>query len=196
MTKKHYESDAPQKPVEMPEGAALVEPPAEAVARLEREAGESQDRYLRLAAEFDNYKKRMTRERTETWGKAQADVVQRLVDALDDLARFAHVDPATTDAKAIHDGVYLVERKIWKEMEALGVRRLDETGGRFDPAVHEAVTVAPAATPDEDNTVGRVLQAGYRLGGQLIRPARVLVLKWQERSEPDAEQGGELGGEG
>ena len=196
MTKKHHESDAPQKPVEMPEGAALVEPPAEAVARLEREAGELQDRYLRLAAEFDNYKKRMTRERTETWGKAQADVVQRLVDALDDLARFAHVDPATTDAKTIHDGVDLVERKIWKEMEALGVRRLDETGGRFDPAVHEAVTVAPAATPEEDNTVGRVLQAGYRLGGQLIRPARVLVLKWQERSGADAEQGGDLGGEG
>jgi len=49
---------------------------------------------------------------------------------------------------------------------------------RFDPAVHEAVTVAPAASPEQDNTVGQVLQAGYRLGGQLVRPARVLVLKW------------------
>ena len=120
----------------------------------------------------------MSRERTETWGKAQADVVQRLVDALDDLARFAHVDPAATDAKTIHDGVDLVERKIWKELETLGVRRLDETGVRFDPAVHEAVTVAPAASPEQDNTVGQVLQAGYRVGGQLVRPARVLVLKW------------------
>ena len=189
MTRKHHESDAPQKPVDMPEGAAIVEPSGEALAEL-------QDRYLRLAAEFDNYKKRMTRERTESWGKAQADVIQRLVDALDDLARFAHVDPATTDAKTIHDGVDLVERKIWKELDALGVRRLDETGARFDPAVHEAVTVAPAATPEQDNTVGQVLQAGYRLAGQLIRPARVLVLKWQDRSEPAAERGGELGGEG
>jgi len=196
MTKKHHESDAPQRPIDMPEDAAIVEPPGEAVARLEREVGELQDRYLRLAAEFDNFKKRVARERTETWGKAQADVLQRLVDALDDLARFAHVDPATTDAKTIHDGVDLVERKIWKELDAVGVRRLDETGGRFDPAVHEAVTVAPAATPEQDNTVGQVLQAGYRLGGQLIRPARVLVLKWQERSEPEAERGGELGGEG
>ena len=196
MTKKHHESDAPQRPIDMPEDAAIVEPPGEAVARLEREVGELQDRHLRLAAEFDNFKKRVARERTETWGKAQADVLQRLVDALDDLARFAHVDPATTDAKTIHDGVDLVERKIWKELDAVGVRRLDETGGRFDPAVHEAVTVAPAATPEQDNTVGQVLQAGYRLGGQLIRPARVLVLKWQERSEPEAERGGELGGEG
>src|SRR5204863_5174328 len=160
MTKKHHDSDAPQKPVDMPEGAAVAEPAAEAVARLEREVAEVQDRYLRLAAEFDNYKKRMTRERTESWGKAQADVIQRLVDALDDLARFAHVDPATTDARTIHDGVDLVERKIWKELDALGVRRLDEAGARFDPAVHEAVTVAPAATPEQDNTVGQVLQAG------------------------------------
>src|SRR3989454_7262807 len=165
MTKKHHESDAPQKPVDMPEGTAIIEPPGEAVARLEREVGKLQDRYLRLAAEFDNFKKRVTRERTETWGKAQADVLQRLVDALDDLARFAHVDPATTDAKTIHDGVDLVERKIWKELDAVGVRRLDETGGRFDPAVHEAVTVAPAATPEQDNTVGQVLQAGYPLRG-------------------------------
>ena len=100
------------------------------------------------------------------------------MDALDDLARFAHIDPAATDAKAIHDGVDLVERKIWKELEALGVRRLDEAGVRFDPAVHEAVTVAPAQSADQDNTVGQVLQAGYRLGAQLLRPARVLVLKW------------------
>src|SRR5712691_8390294 len=171
MTKKDKETAAPEQPGEVPEGAAVVEPPAEALARLE-------DRYLRLAAEFDNYKKRMTRERSETWGKAQADVVQRLVDAFDDLARFAHVDPATADAKTIHDGVELVERKIWKELETLGVRRLDEIGVRFDPAVHEAVTVAPAASPEQDNTVGQVLQAGYRLGGQLVRPARVLVLKW------------------
>ena len=178
MSKKDKEAETPEPPSAVPEGAAVVEPPTEAVARLESQAAELQDRYLRLAAEFDNYKKRMSRERAETWGKAQADVVQRLVDALDDLARFAHIDPAATDAKTIHDGVDLVERKIWKELEALGVRRLDEAGVRFDPAVHEAVTVAPAQSADQDNTVGQVLQAGYRLGAQLLRPARVLVLKW------------------
>src|SRR5256885_10776205 len=182
MTKKHHESDAPQRPIDMPEDAAIVEPPGEAVARLEREVGELQDRYLRLAAEFDNFKKRVARERTETWGKAQADGVQRLVDALDDLARFAHVDPATTDAKTIHDGVDLVERKIWKELEALGVRRLDESGVRFDPAVHEAVTVAPAPSAEQDNAVGQVLQAGYRLGAQLVRPARGVGLRSEEHT--------------
>src|SRR5205807_9838455 len=191
------ESERAAEDAGAPQGSgALIEPPEEAVARLERELGDLKDKYLRLAAEYDNFRKRALKERTEAWEKAQGDLVLRLVDALDDLARFAHVDPATTDAKTIHDGVDLVERKIWKELETLGVRRLDETGVRFDPAVHEAVTVAPAASPEQDNTVGQVLQAGYRLGGQLIRPARVLVLKWQERSEPEAERGGEQGGEG
>ena len=194
MSKKDKEAETPEQPSAVPEGAAVVEPPTEAVARLESQAAELQDRYLRLAAEFDNYKKRMGRERAETWGKAQADVVQRLVDALDDLARFAHIDPAATDAKTIHDGVDLVERKIWKELEALGVRRLDEAGVRFDPAVHEAVTVAPAQSADQDNTVGQVLQAGYRLGAQLVRPARVLVLKWS--GEGETRDGGRGMGEG
>ena len=158
---------------------ALVELPEEAVARLEGELAELKDKYLRLAAEYDNFRKRSAKERAEVWGKAQADVVQRLVDGLDDLARFAHVDRAQADAKTIHDGVELVERKLWKELEALGVTRIDQVGVPFDPNLHEAVTTQPADHPAKDHTVGVVLQSGYRLGGALIRPARVVVLTWQ-----------------
>ncbi len=158
---------------------ALVEPAEEAVVRLEGELAELKDKYLRLAAEYDNFRKRALKERTELWGKAQADLLQRLVDALDDLARFAHVDPTQTDAKTLHDGVDLVERKFWKELEGLGVKRIDALGVPFDPTLHEAVTTAPAADPAKDHTVGAVLQAGYQLGGTLIRPARVVVLTWR-----------------
>src|SRR5229473_3283433 len=126
---------------------ALVEPPEEAVARLEAQLAELQDRYLRLAAEYDNFRKRTLKERTELWSKAQADLVQRLVDALDDLARFAHIEPSAGTAKTIHEGVDLVERKIWKELEAAGVRRVDQVGVPFDPSLHEAVTTAPASAP-------------------------------------------------
>src|SRR6266511_4139473 len=156
-----------------------VEPPDQAIARLEGEVAALQDKYLRLAAEYDNFRKRTTKERAESWARAQAEVVQRLVDGLDDLARFAHVDPEQTDAKAIHDGVDLVERKLWKELEALGVTRVDQVGVPFDPNLHEAVTTRPADHPSKDHTVGAVLQAGYRLAGALIRPARVVVLQWQ-----------------
>jgi molecular chaperone GrpE len=169
-----------------PDAAALPDPADVAGAELKlepradrSEVAELKDKYLRLAAEFDNFRKRAVRERAEIWSRAQADLVQRLVDALDDLARFAHVDPAETDAKTIHDGVEMVERKIWKELEASGVKRIDQVGVPFDPNVHEAVTTTAAPTPGQDHTVGTVVQAGYQLGGALIRPARVVVQVWQ-----------------
>jgi molecular chaperone GrpE len=158
---------------------ALVEPPEEAVARLEAELADLKDKYLRLAAEYDNFRKRAVKERTELWGRAQADLLGRLVDALDDLARFAHVDPAQTDARTIHDGVDMVERKVWKQLEQLGVTRIDQAGVPFDPNLHEAVTTQPAGHRAQDHTVGAVLQPGYQLGSALIRAARVVVLTWQ-----------------
>jgi len=162
-----------------PPSGALIEPSEEAVVRLEGEVADMKDKYLRLAAEYDNFKKRSVKERTEAWQRAQADLVQRLVDALDDLARFAHVDPAQTDAKTIHDGVDMVERKMWKALDAAGVARVDQVGVPFDPHVHEAVTTRPADHPAKDHTVGAILQPGYRMGDALIRPARVIVLQWQ-----------------
>jgi molecular chaperone GrpE len=192
---KHKHKETPAEPAAAPQhpaeaspagGGALLEPAPEAVVRLEDELGEARtalaqatDRYLRLAAEFENYKKRSVRERTETRARAQAELIERLVDALDDLARFAHVDPAQTDAKTIHDGVDMVERKFWKQLDAVGVTRIDQTGVPFDPHVHEAVTMQPAAQAAQDHTVGAVLQPGYKLGDALIRPARVVVLTWQ-----------------
>ncbi len=167
-------------------GGALVEPAPEAIMRLETELGDARtqlaqttDKYLRLAAEFENYKKRSLRESTEQRARAQAELIEKQVDALDDLARFAHVDPAQTDAKTMHDGIDMVERKFWKALDALGVERIDQTGVPFDPKVHEAVTMQPATTPAQDHTVGAVLQPGYKMGNTLIRPARVVVLNWQ-----------------
>jgi len=141
---------------------ALIEPPAEAVARLEAELAALKDRHLRLAAEYDNFRKRTTKERSELWAKAQADVLHRLVDALDDLARFAHVDPSQTDAKAIHDGVEMVERKLWKELDALGVTRVDQLGVPFDPNLHEAVTT-PGEGPHRRRRVAAGLPTGRRV---------------------------------
>jgi molecular chaperone GrpE len=168
------DAEAPAAPAPLP-----VEPPDQAIVRLEGEVAALQDKYLRLAAEYDNFRKRTAKERADAWARAQAEFVQRLVDGLDDLARFAHVDPAQTDAKTIHDGVELVERKLWKELEGLGVTRVDQVGVPFDPNLHEAVTTQPADDPAKDHTVGAVLQAGYKLRDVLLRPARVVVLTWK-----------------
>ena len=168
----------PESPGERP-GGAVIESPEAAVQRLEERLADLTDRHLRLAAEYDNFRKRSQKERTDVWSKAQVEVLARLVDALDDLARFSQVDPAQADAATLHAGVELVGRKLWKELEAMGVRRVADIGVPFDPTLHEAVTTAPARERSQDHTVGAVLQAGYKLGDALIRPARVQVLTWQ-----------------
>jgi molecular chaperone GrpE len=160
-------------------GSIADSPDTTSTPAADAQLAELMDRHLRLAAEYDNFRRRTSKERTELWGKAQADLLSRIVDALDDLTRFARVDAAKTDPKTLHEGVNLVERKFWKELEAVGVRRVDQAGVPFDPTVHDAVTTAPAADPSQDHTVGAILQAGYKLGDLLIRPARVQVLTWQ-----------------
>ena len=159
--------------------AASAAPAASQPAPEASEVEVWKDRHLRLAAEYDNFRKRSAKERAEVWGRAQAELVSRLADALDDLSRFAHIDPAEIDSKTLHDGVDLVERKIWKDLEAVGVTRIDQAGVPFDPNVHEAVTTQPAPKPELDHTVGQVVQPGYKMRDTLLRPARVVVLTWQ-----------------
>lgn len=160
-------------------GGALLEPPEEAVRRLEAELEGMKDRHLRVVAEYDNFRKRTSRERTETWKRAQADVVSQLLDALDDLGRVADLDAKTTSAGDVIQGVELVERKLVRELESAGLERVGELGESFDPHIHEAVGSLPAESPEHDHTVGSVLQTGYRFGGTLLRPARVQVKLWQ-----------------
>jgi len=166
--------------------AETAEPPGPPAPAPAAPAGQQdvevwKDRYLRTAAEYDNFRKRTNKERAETWTRAQAELVSRLADALDDLARFAHLDPAEIDSKTLHEGVDLVERKVWKELESAGVTRIDKAGVPFDPNVHEAVTTQPAAKPEHDHTVGQVVQPGYKMRDTLLRPARVIVLTWQDK---------------
>ena len=148
------------------------------VERLERALATEKDTRLRLAAEFDNFRKRSVRERQEAGTRAQAELVQGLIEVLDDIMRFAHLDPATVDSGTVVQGVALVERKVMKTLAGHGLELVDPVGRPFDPAFHEAVGTEPAATSEEDHIVARVYQAGYIFRGQLLRPARVVVKQW------------------
>ena len=147
-------------------------------ASVERELAEQRDKYLRLAAEYDNFRKRAMRERSEAGQRGQAELVKQLVDALDDLARFAHVDPATVDAATVVQGADMVEKKLLKVLTAAGLTIINPQDEPFDPAVHEAVATEPALSREDDHMVARVYQAGYQFGTQLLRPARVVVKQW------------------
>jgi molecular chaperone GrpE len=141
------------------------------------------DKRLREHADLENYKKRLVRERQEAEGKGMGFVIKGLLDALDDLGRFAHLDPAGTDAKTVVDGAAMVEKKILKSLAGHGLEVVNPVDGAFDPAFHEALTTVPAASKDEDHFVAQVYQVGYVFNGQLIRPARVVVKQWRGGSD-------------
>lgn len=172
------QGDGEPAPADVRERVEAVENIGE---QISRELAEQKDKFLRLAAEYDNYRKRTTRERVEAGTRGQAELVLRLLDALDDLQRFAHVDPAGTDAQTLHQGIAMVEQKTLKALAALGLEVINPIDQSFDPNVHEAVTTEPALAPEDDHTVARVFQPGYRFAGQLLRPARVVVKQWTQR---------------
>lgn len=142
------------------------------------DASAERDRYLRLAAEYDNYRKRSAKERSDAGARAQADLVRQLIDALDDVARFAHIDPATTDAGTVVQGVDMVEKKLLKALGNAGLSVINPVGETFDPALHEAVATEPTSAKEDDHVVSRVYQPGYLFNSQLLRPARVVVKQW------------------
>ena len=148
-------------------------------AELERELTLERDKYLRLVAEFDNFRKRMMKERIEAESRGQSELVRHMLDPLDDIARFAHVDPATTESATVVEGVALVEKKLDKSLSAAGLEVINPVGEKFDPAMHEAVAIEPAAESDLDGTVAQVYQVGYAFKGQMLRPARVVVRQYQ-----------------
>lgn len=154
----------------------------DAVEELERLQGELEalnDRYLRLAAEFDNYKKRIERERAETWVRAQGELAKRLLEALDDLQRVSELDVAKATAESLLEGIQLVEKKLRHALESAGLEPIDPRGEFFNPETMEALMTVPAEREEEDEIVMDVFQKGYRFKGHLIRPARVRVKKYE-----------------
>jgi molecular chaperone GrpE len=130
------------------------------------------DRLLRLAAEFDNYKKRTARERQEYVALANERLVKELLPVLDDLERALQAAAEHEEAQ-LEDGVRLVHRSLAQLLEREGVEEIDASGA-FDPHVHEAML----AQPSEEAKTGDVLdviQKGYKIGGRVVRPARVIV---------------------
>jgi len=144
----------------------------------QREIADLKDKHLRLAAEFENFRRRAVKERQEAGWRAQGELVRGLLDVLDDITRFASVDPSTLDSKTVVDGIQLVEKKLHKSLAGHGFEVIDATGKAFDPALHEAVSTAPAASAEEDGVVAVCFQAGYVINGHVLRPARVVVKQW------------------
>jgi molecular chaperone GrpE len=148
----------------------------EAPEQDEVESGEDrvaalEDKLLRLAADFDNYKKRVAREREEYVAFANERLVKELLPILDDLER-ALAAVGEHEEATVEEGVRLVHRSLASLLERNGVRVID-TNGKFDPHVHEALLSQPSNA--EEGSVIDVVQKGYTIGDRVVRPARVVI---------------------
>src|SRR6478735_3972674 len=160
---------------EAPESDLPVEPEGSALERLTTERDELKDKYLRLAAEYDNFRKRSQKERAELFDRAQAELIGNLLDELDDLDRLVQGGEKSASVADLHQAVVLTDKKFWKELEKAGLESVEPVGVPFDPTVHEAISQIPAPTAAQAGTVAMVFQIGYRFKGLLLRPARVQV---------------------
>jgi molecular chaperone GrpE len=161
-----------------PDRAELIATRAE-LKRVEAENAELKDRFARRQADFENYRKRVERERSETYNRVVADIAAKLLPVMDNLKRAleteASVEASESDEfRHFLSGVDLISKQLNGVLEALGVKPIIAVGEQFDPHLHEAV-VTEATDDYEPDTVMQEIVSGYRLGDKLIRPALVKV---------------------
>ena len=143
----------------------------ERLVEAERERDERTDDLKRVAAEFENYRKRVARDQQSLAARAHERLVKELLPVLDDLERA--LEAATEHQEAqLEEGVKLVHRELQEALAKEGLSEI-ETNGHFDPHVHEALLSQPSE--QEEGAILDVLQKGYRLGDRVLRPARVVV---------------------
>ena len=147
---------------------------SEAAEAGQEEAADWQDKYLRLYAEFDNFRKRTMRERGDLLRNASMDVLEKLLPVLDDFDR-ATANPSD-DATVTREGQALIHTKLRQLLEAQGLAKMEVSqGDTFDVDLHEAITNIPAPTPDLAGKVIDVVEPGYKLNDKIMRYAKVVV---------------------
>lgn len=144
--------------------------------QLKAQLDESKDQYLRLMAEFENFKKRTRTERLDLIKTANADAIKSMITVLDDFDRAQKAIESSSDVTAIKDGLNLVHHKLKSTLVSQGLKELENTIGKeFDTDLHEAVTNIPAPTEDLKGKVVDELEKGYLLNDKVIRFAKVVV---------------------
>ena len=155
------------------EAAMPSDRPDETAARILQERDEYRDQLLRARAEFDNFRKRMERERVQMAARATEDAIRDFLPIVDDLERALAADTGDTGS-SFHQGVEMIHRQMLEMLRRRGVEPIDAIGEDFDPNIHEAVAYEPAKGRREGEIIGE-LRRGYRIGDRLLRPAMVRV---------------------
>jgi molecular chaperone GrpE len=143
--------------------------------KLRKEVADWKDKYTRLFAEFDNFRKRSIKERSDIIGAAAGDVIKEIIPVLDDFDRAIKANEATEDVAIIKEGFVLIHNKMYKRLEAKGLKPVDATGKPFDTDFHEAITSIPAPTEDLKGKVVDEVEKGYLLHEKVLRFSKVVI---------------------
>jgi molecular chaperone GrpE len=139
------------------------------------EAADWKDKYVRLYAEFENFRKRSMKEKSDLILTAGEDIVKNLLPVVDDFERALNNIPATEENKALREGVDLIYQKYLRTLQQKGLKEMQAKGEMFNPDVHEAITQIPAPSEDLKGKVIDVVEKGYYMGDKVIRYAKVVI---------------------
>lgn len=147
----------------------------EGTTRAEADLAELKDKYLRLAAEFENYKRRTAKERTDLFKTANQELMVALLPVLDDFDRARQHTQGTQDPAALQNALDITYTKLNKTLQQKGLVPMDTKGGDFDAELHEAITQIPAPSDDLRGKIVDEIEKGYYLGDKVIRHAKVVL---------------------
>ena len=145
------------------------------VAELENQVAKDKDDYIRLMAEFDNYRRRTSQEKLEIVSMASTETIKGLLPVLDDCERALKVLMESNDSDAAKEGTELIYNKLMNYLKSKGLAVIEAMGQTFDTDLHEAVAQFPVPEEDKKGKVFDVVQTGYTLNGKVIRFAKVVV---------------------
>lgn len=151
--------------------------PLDEVAHLNQQLAEQKDKFLRLFAEFDNYKKRMAKERLELFSTAGKEVILEMLPVADDMERAIKAASTTDDIAVVREGLALIFDKLVKAFEKRGVKAIEAKGQLFDVEKHEAITEIPAPSEELKGKIVDEIEKGYMMHEKIIRFSKVVVGK-------------------
>ncbi len=159
----------------LPEAEPLTTSAAAAESPAGAEAAELKDKYLRLLADFENYKRRTSKERVELFKTANQELMVALLPVLDDFERTRHHTANATEVKDLRDGLDIVYHKLTKTLEQKGLQPMESIGQPFDAELHEAITQIPAPSDELRGKVIDAVERGYYLNDKVLRHAKVVL---------------------
>ena len=148
---------------------------SQGASRAEAELADLKDKYLRLAAEFENYKRRTTKERADLFKTANQELMVALLPVIDDFDRARQHTQGTADPAALQNALDITYNKLNKTLEQKGLTPMNAKGGDFDAELHEAITQIPAPSDDLRGKIVEEIEKGYYLGDKVIRHAKVIL---------------------